>query len=429
MFYTAYNQNIFYYPVIGHTVCPSRQTNCPDSARQPLYVQFSVPDTRTQVDIDATTQPWYQPVHEPGNVFSYPWDETQLQLALPSTWVPLTPTGEAASWRGTDTSTSAYETKWTANSGSTQTSGSVNAQSFSLSICTSGSIGVSGLGTNFSNTYDLNQSFSVSSLNVSTQTQEASEGIKVNKPDFSDDVAMTYLYSFAGYLFGLKSPVESLQAIELQDSSNQPIAIPSTGPMLVGFLADPFQTSTGVWWQQAYPLPDVGLNHPSRWDWAKTTQTATFNCADGTSSQSCTTATSNDPILVDFYRMKGLFITPADANGNVLSRSVATAGDQLTLTTRVYNYSLVDTHDPNLSHPTASIQVRFYGQPVDAGRLQGQAFLIGQTEIGFMTGFKSVNTGTGGTNWTVASVPFDTGGTHCGGQSCAGQSKVIPRCV
>ncbi len=425
LFFTAYNQNIFYYPVIGHTVCPSGQTTCPDSAKLPLYVQFSVPDTPSHLDIDATTQAWYQPVHEPGNLFSYPWDETQLKLALPSTWVPLTATGDAAPWRGTDTSTSAYETKWTASSGATQTSGSVNAQSFSLSICTSGSIGVSGLDANFSNTYDLNQSFSVSSLNVSTQTQEASEGVKVNKPEFSGDVATTYLYSFAGYVFGLKSPVESLQTIELEDSSNQSIAIQSTGPMLAGFLADPFQASAGVWWQQAYALPDVGLNHPSRWDWAKSTQTATFNCADGTNSQSCTTATSNDPLLTDFYRMKGFFITPADANGNGPSRSVATAGDQLTLTARIYNYSLVDTHDPSLSHPAATIKVRFYGQLFEDGQLQGQAFLIGQDEIGFITGFKSVNTGPGGANWTVANVPFDTGGTNCGGQSCAAKSLVF----
>jgi hypothetical protein len=57
--------------------------------------------------------------------------------------------------------------------------------------------------------------------------------------------------------------------------------------------------------------------------------------------------------------------------------------------------------------------------------LQGSSFLIGETEIGFITGFKSPNTGPGGANWTAASVPFDTGGTNCGGQSCAAKSLVF----
>jgi hypothetical protein len=189
-------------------------------------------------------------------------------------------------------------------------------------------------------------------------------------------------------VFGLQNPNESLQTIELEDAAHNPIDITSTGPMLVGYLADPLRESTPPWWPQAYALPDVGLNHPSRWDWSKSTQTATFNCADGTTSLTCTTATSDDPILADFYRMKGFFITPADANGNGPSRSVATAGDQLSLAVRVYNYSLVNTNDSSLSHPAASIRVRFYGQLFEDGQLQGPGFLIGETEIGFITGFK-----------------------------------------
>jgi hypothetical protein len=109
----------------------------------------------------------------------------------------------------------------------------------------------------------------------------------------------------------------------------------------------------------------VGLNHPSRWDWSKSPPAATFNCADGTNSLSCTTATSDDPILVDFYRMKGFFITPANANRLGPNRTTATAGDALTLTARVYNFSLVDTNDPSLAVPAAAIRVGFYGQRYD----------------------------------------------------------------
>jgi hypothetical protein len=52
--------------------------------------------------------------------------------------------------------------------------------------------------------------------------------------------------------------------------------------------------------------PEVGLNHPARWDWTKATQTAAFNPADQNSS------TPQDQA---FYHIKGYFITPADASG------------------------------------------------------------------------------------------------------------------
>ena len=83
LFFSQTRFNIFYYPVIRQTVCPAAKPSCADNEKRPLHVQFSGPDIVTQSDIDATTQEWYQPLWEPGNIFSYPWSLALLQQTYP----------------------------------------------------------------------------------------------------------------------------------------------------------------------------------------------------------------------------------------------------------------------------------------------------------------------------------------------------------
>jgi hypothetical protein len=149
------------------------------------------------------------------------------------------------------------------------------------------------------------------------------------------------------------------------------------------------------WWRQAYTLPDVGLSHPARWDWAKATQTASFNPADQGSS------VPQDQV---FYHIKGLFITPADADGIGPQLTQATAGDSLQLQARVYNFSLADM--------TAGTQVhvRFYGQRYENAALVGDSFLIGEAVIGPIPGFHSTSTDGEAPNWALAATTFDTSG-------------------
>jgi hypothetical protein len=389
LFYTTRRLNLYFYPIIGQTVCPKEQPNCPDSEKLPLYVQFSGPDEISHNDIDATTQEWYQPVWEPGNVFSYPWNLAQLQQMNPS----LTPlTTDPAPWRGTDSSETAYITTWTQDVGQSQSSGSVST--FSVDKHWSFSENVFG-GTGESVSFDLSQSTSISTLNTVEQTLSTSTGIQVNKPEFSDTVAGTYLYDFAGYVLGLTSSPDTLQTINLQDQQGQPIDIQSAGPLLVAFSADPLREGL-PWWTQSYTLPDVGLNHPERWDWAKSTQTASFNAADPKS-----------PALDQpFYHIKGFFILAADANGAGPNLSIVAAGDQLVLQVRVYNYSLVDTD------PRAPIHVRFYGQRHNQStrQLAGNSFLIGEEVLASIPGFKSQTTQGTVPNWALAGTTFDTTG-------------------
>jgi hypothetical protein len=419
VWYTQKRMNIYYYPVLGETACPAASPNCADNEKLPLYVAFSGPDQVTSIEIDAATQEWYQPVHEPGNIFSYPWDPEQLKQAFPGL-IPLTT--DPAPWRGTDTVESDYITTWSNTTQESSSSGSTNTETYSLSIAVSGNAGIKGEGgEEASAEFDLNQSLSVSTLNVRTQTLLASTGIQVNKPAFSSTIANNYSYLFGGYVFGLTNPADVLQTQDcspdpepgtlcLKDTGG-PIDIATTGPLFVGFVAQP-ELNANTFWQKAYNLPDVGLSHPVRWNWDSETHTVSFNDA----------AKQPD----DFYQMKGFFITPANANGQGPNRTTATAGDQLTLTARVYNFSLVDTNDPSLAVPAASIHVRFYGQRHDnaTGSLSDQPFQIGEDQTiaclrGFNASSAASNCPWGSSNWTTVSVPFDTGGTSCGGQSCA----------
>jgi hypothetical protein len=392
LFFTESRFNVYYYPVLGQTVCPTTIPNCAEDQRLPLHIQFSGPDMVDQHDIDATTQEWYQPVHEPGNVFSYPWSPDQLQDSFPN-FAALAGDPDQPNWRGTDSTTTTYTTTWSQGSGANQTSGSVSTYKTDVSVTASANASIEGFGIDGSAGFEVNTSQSVSTQNTSTQTLAASTGIQVNKPQFASVIADSFLYDFAGYVFGQKPPAETVQTIPLTDEQHNPIDIQGTGPLLVGFLADPLREGL-LWWRQAYTMPDVGLNHPERWDWSPSTQTASFNFAN-----------ANDPPQDQaFYHIKGFFITPQDANATGPQLTTATAGDQLQLQARVYNFSLTDM-------PVGTqVHVQFYAQGYKDAELNGDSFLIGEAKLlQPIPGFNSPSTNGTLPNWALVSTTFDTG--------------------
>jgi hypothetical protein len=103
----------------------------------------------------------------------------------------------------------------------------------------------------------------------------------------------------------------------------------------------------------------VALNHPGRWNWNKAQRLATFVQAN------------NTKIIEDnyFYLMKGFFIAK---KGNTTGPNLAQAlpPDPLTLTARVYNYSLKTTMVP--VHVSTALSVRHQSlsmvQPVASDR-------------------------------------------------------------
>ena len=112
LYFTQKAMNVYYYPVLG---CDSAGANeCwVDGKKVPMYVQFSAPDQVRYSDIDGLKQDWYQPVHEPGNVFSYPWSLAELQNRYTEHVSPLT---SDATCTAIGSSSSSYSTQWTSGS-------------------------------------------------------------------------------------------------------------------------------------------------------------------------------------------------------------------------------------------------------------------------------------------------------------------------
>jgi hypothetical protein len=427
LYLTQKAMNVYYYPVLG---CDKAANACrTDGQTTPTYVQFSVPDRVRYSDIDGLKQDWYQPVHEPGNVFSYPWTASQLQTQYVETLQPLTGT---ATCMAIGSSSEIYSTAWTSGQNHDSSVGTTSTFSNETSVSTSTSGGIEDVDSeNVGYKLNLAASTSVNTLSVSSTSLSSSKSVSVNVPSF-DYVAKCCDYAFGGYVYGLsntKNPAseqackagqtpENDGCVAVDDpDSGKPIDIAGTGPLFVGFLADPVsKTNTGntdlncsgsdSWWTAVYTKPDVALNHPGRWNWSGSQQLATFVDAKST------------PIIDDnyFYLMKGFFITEKVDSGTPITGPnlvEADPSDSLTLSARVYNYSLVNT--------TAPVHVRFYGQlyctsssssetSCNSGGaacttpgLCGGGFLIGSEQtIPSIAGFKASSS----PNWTTASVDF-----------------------
>lgn len=413
IYFTTSRLNIYYYPVLGSKVCPEGNT-CTTDQQQQLYIQYSGPDMIERDDFDATTQEWYQPVQEPGNVFSYPWSLAQMQL-LPDGTKPtnpnLTPVSSNTTddWHQTDTSGLADKTAWAGGGSAARTTGSVTTHNWDFGFTVAANKGIKDVyqvGGSF--TFNYGKSDSLKTMNTETITMDASTGIQINKPNFGSPVANDYFYYYQGLILGhAPPPVATLfTPPTLQQSNGQPVDQQFFGPLVVAFLADPFHSGYSKWWKNAYGSPDIGLNHPARWNWDPDKKTVTFNA-----HEPLTDLPNPKTILNDvFYHMKGFFIGEAsDDPNNSPQLSQATSGDVLLLRARVYNFSPTDM--PSGS----SVHVRFYGQLYDSEKasLSGDAFLIGEDKLAPLSGFHSLTTlGNSGNaaNWKLASTKFNTTG-------------------
>jgi hypothetical protein len=411
VFFSTYDLNVYYYPVIGQYVCSTGAATCPSSDLVPLYVAFSGPDSVQPSDADATTQEWYQPGHEPGNILSYPCDLPALYQLNPG-FIPLTT--DPAPWQEIDVSTTAYTANWTGGTSAGQSSGTTNTHSLDWSVTVSGQASFDVGSVSASASFEEATSTSVATVNSSTQSLSASTGVVVARPEFPQQVADDFFYWFGAYVMGVAPPLGTVQALTPTDGGGNPVSIQSTGPLVVGFVANPAlpNASQAPWWPQAYNVPDVAVMHPARWDWSKSTQTVSFNAA-----------TSDPPMEQDFYRMKGFYIVAGDVpvlsdgafQGPTLSQ--ATAGDQLQLVTRVYNYSLAPM-------PTGTtVGVRFYAQQVSGGATVGHSILVDQ-----VTGLPPIPPFPGAScssdpsnpspaNWVNVATTFDTTGLAPSGSS------------
>jgi hypothetical protein len=396
LWYFSERQNIYIYPVIGQYGCPESTPNCNSSEQVPRNVIFSGPDQIYQTSIGGSLVEWFQPVREPGNVFSYPWNLSQLQ-ALEPTMQLLTSSTPTQFF--TDSSALIEQANWQGQSSQSVTSGSTQNYSWSKSVSISLNVSVPAIvsgGGDFSFAYNGSKAFST--LNSSTTTLGESTGVGVTKPGTFPNPG-AYQYPMLPFIFGTDPVSGTVQTVDVGTQ------VQTNGILRAEFTTDPTDTNAGAgpWWKVTYTLPDIALNHPSRWYLTSAiSNTAADNCIPIATQTRVNCAAFNPPEseiwLSQFHWMKGLYITPLDANGDGPQLSAATAGDQILLETRVYNYSLADM-------PAGSeVVVQFYGQPWDQTTLQpaGDAFLIDTVGLAPIPGFNSISNGGTLPNWSMA---------------------------
>src|SRR5690606_33793388 len=97
-------------------ICPDGTEVCPDDQKEPLTIQFSAPDQIYRDRINEINAEFYQPIHEPGNIFTYPWTLAQLLSRSGSVQSDLLTPSNPIGWF-TDTSATTEFTNWSQGSG------------------------------------------------------------------------------------------------------------------------------------------------------------------------------------------------------------------------------------------------------------------------------------------------------------------------
>jgi hypothetical protein len=367
--------NIYSYRVLGQCVPGNGPPSegCPTGA-VPLYIQFSGPDNVNYLQAaEGRNLEWYQPVQEPGNLFSYPATIAQLAADLGggTGFQPLTATNTI--W---DSQTSAtVKTNWTAGGTSNVSAGSTSTHTFDASVSASASVSFDGFGADVGLGFDYNQSNSISTLNQATSSFSNSQGVNLNRGIEGGGDVNSEAYDYQGqtFIYGQTAPTGTVQTDATPTTTVQAQGYINAAH-LVDMMSQNFVTSGAFWVQSYNAAPDIALNHPQRWQQKKpgnlNDQQVQFNCPYGftssLSSPQCTAATpastAPEAIADDlFYQMKGLFVTPGGTfDGPQITNT--TLGNKVNLRARIYNYSLKNFPT------TATLHVQFYAQPWAAGQ-------------------------------------------------------------
>jgi len=395
--YTNSQFNIWIYPVVGQTTCPADKT-CPPDQKVPLTIQFSAPSGDALIHaVQGQGLQWYQPPWEPGNVFSYPATLEQLKTIYPD----LSQLTKGGVEIVTDTSTQTQKTTWAVTQKDAGSASFDQSYSFENNLSVTGSVGFKGaVNTSASATLDLSGSVGFTKLTDNTTNLGLSTGIQVSKPGGFPSFK-NYGYSVAPYIMGTTQPGGVVD--------NQPLSgdVQTFGLLRALFTADPLAGSDGgfgAWWKEAYSLPDVAVNHPSRWDIiAGSGNPLPSNCVAGAKVDCAVLSkrSPDNPWLSVFHQMRGFFISNAAHPGQGPQLEQARAGDVLTLQARVYNYSFAPMPADTKVH------VRFYFMPWNDTVPAGDSVLIGEQVLEnpippFSDKFRAP------LNWVLASAKFDT---------------------
>ncbi len=400
VWYQSNDFYVYFYPVLGQTVCPEDMPNCDASQMQPLYISFSGPVNSTISPLDGGTTEWYQPVHEEGQLFSYVWDISQLKARFPESGVMSTnevilTTDPAAPFQS--------KVEWISDTSDKTSTQNTYTHSFATdNSITAGGIDKDEGGAEFSGSFDYSNSKAVSTLNTSSTDLGAYTQIDLYRPAFQGVGSDSYKYSFQPLVINQGAPTGTVQVIDAA-----PTVYATTGTIATEYVMKPPTDATQGWgdrWKSAdtwYTQNiDVALNHPDRWfDGMKVceaTEQYSGQCLQPYLPQLKTFGAANDePYMSQWHHMRGLLVTVGAPGGP--QRISAQVGDAIYLQARVYNYSLkaMDSND--------QIKVQFYRQGYEDSALIGDATLIEESTVGPLAAYgNSALT----PNWTTATANF-----------------------
>jgi hypothetical protein len=417
--YIDYWQNIYTYPVLNQYVCPADQPDCSPSQELPLVVNYAAPDTVNYYYTDGSTEDWYQPVHEPGNIFSYPCSVDAATETYGDGGATQSKLSADTSWWYNDTTQTTLTLGWAQNTGQSQSVGTNNQFATDFSETVTEKVGP-GMGADFiSGALDINGSGSFGTLTTSSRTTSKTTNIGVIKPAFSVNVQNNYRYGFNAVILGVQSTAvqmpgyQTLPAYPDTQGYQTDPQVETGGPLAIRYLADPSAGGTTYpFWKTYYgDLPDIAINRPRR-----------FQETDGVTDdyslipQAPTGSDPYYPVDYGFYAMKGLFVTSQSDQSLPMGPSLETAtdGDLLTVWARVYNFSLAKLPSG------AVVKARFFRQELDNSK--GQLVAGTLTQIGDDVKLSSgvdpfPNQDVNGMvcsaqsqNWEMAKVDFDTDG-------------------
>ncbi|TQV74443.1 hypothetical protein [Denitrobaculum tricleocarpae] len=346
----------YVYPVLGHYVCPLSKPDCTEAEKQPMQVQYSGPDdyessiseaSKVIMVMSGENMEWYQPVHEPGNILTYPWNLSVLKSRFPRNAILATP-NPARQTPGESSQT--IGSTWSNTQSQSQSVAAKSTNSYSTSLSVAAEAGFDGFGASLKAGLDVSGSKSLATLETGNVTLAENSGIEVGIPALDSSKVWSisaFSYNLSNYIFGQTPPVGSISSAPLEPVSG----VSTSGILSAHFTAE----ATDLNWFDAYNLPDVALNHPARWDWDADTLEISINPPG-----------MGEIPTSRFHAMRGLFVTQPSSEAvtpDLLAASgpnltVLKPGEPVALLTRVYNTSLA-------AFEAGTIKVRFFGQEFD----------------------------------------------------------------
>ncbi|MCL1127678.1 hypothetical protein [Shewanella surugensis] len=403
----------FAYPVLGGGVCLEGD-DCVDSEKGQQYVMYTRTSEPQRSYLDGGQVAWYQPVHEVNNVLSYPRSLAQLEANYGN---PIKALSQQNTFY-TSTGSSLFELSWLNGSTSSDTNTVLNKgmwnAGFNATYGTNDkSVFIKATGISYENKFEVKYEGSVTKSGVVTNVSEYEAGAKVSvvlPNTFASPAA--YSYGITPVVFDdifnqqdmdVNDPFLSKAVKETINNSNSGAL--SAGYLKLGHYVN-HSDNVGTWWRAKKGLSkiDIGLNNPTRWDKDESTHLdeSGSNCLNR-----FVCAVPFQPTIAghenfdSFYNMRGLFVTPKWGN---TTRHEADEGEKLTLSARIYNYSLTDMP------VNSEVHVQFYRQSVahNGNLAPNSAELIGETWIPALRGanYKTA----AHDNWALASVDWGTSG-------------------